>query len=355
MKTFAPRHASTKPSHLLAAAVIAAIAFGCASPAPARAQTMDAADPSTPPALVKAALGMRADYRLQQWQRLSRKNDRDSLIAATLIGMANDADHQPVDGHADIEQRLARSFGRDPLAQFTLALACQVQKEPCADPGHYDELVRIEPDNAVNWLLLPNNASPSEAQLHAAAAATKADSHLRDMIRIVRAALAGQPAPAMQPGVDARELALLLRRDAADQVPLPAFRGAIAVCKPDVVKHPADCIALGHRLIDDRSGAILTRMIGVVLLRRLEKGSADDVTAKAMRARYVWLGEQLESSKAPYQERLKDEIVAYGEWEAYQRAVERLGSPRTPPANWVPKNPQTLLMSEERTPAAAAH
>jgi len=337
------------------AAVMAAIALGGGAPVPVHAQTLNAADPSTPAPVIQAALDQRADYRLQQWQRLSHRNDRDSLIAAVLIGIANDADRPPIDGQAEVEQRLARSYGRDPLVQFTLALACQVQKDPCSNPGHYDELVRIEPDNAVNWLLLPNNANPSEAQLHAAAAAAKADSHLRDMIRIVRAALAGQPAPSAEPGVDPRALALLLRRDAADQVPLPAFMGAIAVCKPDAVKHPADCIALGHRLIDDRSGAILTRMIGVVLLRRLEKGSPDDVAAKAMRRRYVWLGEQLEAARVPYQERLRDEVVAYGEWEAYQRAVERLGSPRTPPADWIPKNPQTLLMSEERTPAAAAH
>src|SRR2546430_13982582 len=104
--------------------------------------------------------------------------------------MPNDTDRHPVDGHADVQRRLARSYGRDPLVLFTLALACQAQREPCVNPRHYDELVRIEPDNAVNWLLLPNNAAPNEAQLHAAATATKAHTHLLDMIPIVPAALA---------------------------------------------------------------------------------------------------------------------------------------------------------------------
>ena len=338
-----------KPNAL--AAMIAVFALGCTTLAPSSAQAMDEAAALTP--IAQAAQELRADYRLLQWKRLAQKSDRDSLIAAVLLGMANDENPAPIEGHAEVGRRLAEGFGNDPLVLFTLALACQRQADACANRRHYDELVRIDPDNAVNWLLLPNDANPGDAQLHAAAVAGEADTHLRDMLGFVRAALADQPAPATRPDIDPRELALLLRRGAADQVPMPQFRGAIEVCKGAVAQRRDDCIGLGRRLQADRSGSIVSIMVGNVLLRRLMKGSPEDSAAKQSRAQYVWMGEQLEASTAPYQEQLQDEVVAFGEWEAVQRSVERIGTARTPSSSWVPKDPQTLLMSEERTPAAA--
>ena len=97
-----------------------------------------------------AAEKLGAQYRQQQWTRLAHNNDRDSLIAAVLLGMPNDSFADPLDGQADVEERLAAKFGRDADAIFTLVLACQAQKEPCTHPEYYDELVRIAPDNAVN-------------------------------------------------------------------------------------------------------------------------------------------------------------------------------------------------------------
>jgi hypothetical protein len=336
------------------ALAVAVFGFIGALPSSARAETLQDASASTPIALTQAAQDMRADYRQQQWQRLAQKSDRDSLIAAVLLGMPEEADKAPINGNADVEQHLAKVFGHDPLALFTLALACQMQSQPCAHPEHYDALVRIAPDNAVHWLLLPNDGTPSDAQLHAAAAATHADTHLRDIMRIVRTALANQPPPALRTGVDPRELALLLRRNAVDQVQIPKFRGAITACKGAVEQLRTDCIGLGRNLQNDRSGAFISRMIGVVLIRRLEKDTPEDVAAKEMRRDYVWVSDQLLASKAPYEERVQNETVVFGENEAWQRAVERLGEPRTPPAGWMPKDPQVLLMSEERTPVSPA-
>ena len=78
----------------------------------------------------------------------------------------------------------------------------------------------------------------------------------------------------------------------------------------------------------------------------------DDTAAKESRRRYVWLGQQLAASTAAYQEQLQSEVMDMGEWEAWQRCVERLGALRTPPADWRPQDPNLLLLSEQRSPAA---
>jgi hypothetical protein len=356
MNAHVPKHPVSSPRrNALGFAVLAAIALVSAGTMsqPALAETLEEASISTPAALKQAAQELRADYRQQQWQRLAQKTDRDSLIAAVMIGMADGDDRAAIDGNAQVAERLAQHFGGDPLALFTLALSCQMKTATCTQPQAYDALVRIAPNNSAHWLLLPNGAAPNDAQLHAAAAAPFADSHLRDIFQIVRAALADQPAPALRAGVDPRELALILRRDAVDQVPLQHFAAVVTMCKTAVGARSEDCIRLGRRLQADRSGAIISRMIGSVVLRRLEKGSPEGARAKELRRDYVYMGEQLVASKVPYEERLQNETAVFGEWEASQRAVERLGEPRTPPAGWMPKNPQTLLMSEERTPAPA--
>jgi hypothetical protein len=351
---FAHRSASSLHRHVgLTALAIAVLGFTGAMPSPARAESLEESLPSTPPALTHAAQELRNAYRQQQWQRLALKNDRDNLIAAVLIGMPTEDDHTPIAGYADVEQRLARGFGRDPLALFALSLACQMQDSPCTDPDAHDALTRIAPDNAVHWLLLPNGGAPSDAQLHSAAMAKFADAHLRDTTRILLAALADQPAPVLRAGVDPRELALRMRRDAIEQVSLPMFKAAVVMCKGATGQRRDDCIALGRNLEVDTSGTTLSKMIGVAIVRRLLKGTPDDAAAKELRREYVWMGEQLEASKQPLMERLKNETAIYGEWKACQRAVERMGATATPPPGWIPKNPQTLLLSEERTPPSS--
>lgn len=360
------RSASSLHRNVLTTAVMLAaglLGFAGALPSPATAKTLEEASIATPVALEQAAKNLRADYRQQQWKRLAQKQDRDSLIAAVLLGMPNDAEYldlpkdmenKQIDGNVDVEQHLAKVFGHDPLALFTLALSCQMQTKPCAHPEHYDALVRIAPDNAVHWLMLPNGAAPSDAQLHAAAAATQADTHLRDVVRILRTALANQPAPSTRPGTDPRELALLLRRNAVDQVMLAKIGTVLPMCKGVVAQRRDDCVAVGRLFVSDRSGSIVSRMIGSAMLRRLFKGMPEEIAAKQLRREYVWMGEQQESNSRPNWELLQNEVVTFGQWEASKRDVERLGASQLPPASWIPKNPQTLLLTEERTPVAPA-
>ncbi|MDZ4814124.1 MAG: hypothetical protein SGI99_16170 [Pseudomonadota bacterium] len=300
----------------------------------------------------QAVQQLRGDYRQQQWQRLAQNTDRDSLIAAVLLGMPSESLPQPVSGQQGVEQRLAQRFGRDPDALFVLALACQLETSSCAVPDAYQRLVTVAPDNAVHWLLLPNAAAPNASALHSAATAGLVDSRLRQLLGWVRAALADQPAPAAVPGIDPAELASSLRRDAVEQIALPKFAAVLTLCKPPTEADRNDCIALGHGLMSDRSGAILSSMVGVAMVRRLEKGTPADTDAKALRRDYVWFSEQLGDVNAEARERLQVDTIAVGEWKAVESAVLRLGKPIHPDADWVPANPQQLLLSEERTPAS---
>jgi hypothetical protein len=296
-----------------------------------------------------AAENLRNEYRQLQWSRLADAEDRDSLIAAVLLGMPDAVEQVAIKGHAEVEQRLAKRFGRDPEVVFVLALACQMQNEPCG--AYYDLLTKIEPDNAVNWLLIPNGVGPNPAQLKSAAAAAYADTRLRMVVRILNAALADQPAPHPENEVDSRALALVLRVNAIERVPLPRFAGAMAVCKASALENRNDCARLGHLLSADRDGAILTKMIGSAMLRRFLKGTQEERSAFQMRREYVWLSEQLEASDGSYKVRLQSDLAKMGEWVAVQRAVERLGKSSKPSPGWTPRNPQALLLSEERTPA----
>jgi hypothetical protein len=332
---------------LLAGLAVTALAFAVASLCP----TAAAADFDRKIVLPadRAAQKLDEQYRQQQFTRLAHNNDRDSLIAAVLLGLPNDTFDYPLDGHADVEDRLAAKFGQDADAIFILALACQAQKQPCTHPEYNDELVRIGPDNAVNWFVLPNGAAPNAAQLHAAAAAPMADSHLETDTRILRTALADQPAPVVIPGIDPRELAASLRRNAIDEVPQPFYHPVFRLCRPPTNASRTDCIELGRHLIADRSGTVLSRMIGGTIVRRLEKGTPEAASDKELRRDQVWMGEQLDCSDGSYLEQVQRDTIDLGEWTAYQRAIERMGKSSTPPAGWVPRNPQTLLLSEERT------
>ena len=299
----------------------------------------------------QAAQGLHSAYRQQQWNRLAIAQDRDALIAAVLLGMPDAEEHVALKGHAQVEQRLATRFGQDPDVMFVLALACQKQGVSCG--AYYDQLTREQPDNAVNWLLVPNGGEPNLFQLRSAARAAYADTHLRLVTRVLNEALAEQPASDPADKIDSNALATKLRVNAIERVPLPSFAGAMSVCKPLALERRNDCAGLGRLLCADRDGTILAKMIGGALLRRFLKGSNEAKEAFQMRREYVWLSEQLEASDGSWRPQVQSDLGKMGEWAAVQHAVERLGKSSQPAADWVPKNPQALLLSEERTPAPA--
>jgi hypothetical protein len=284
-----------------------------------------------------AAAPSTTEVRMQQFQRLSQSTDRDSVTAAVWLALPPISGDALPDGFDAFEQRAAQSYASDPQVLFALATVCQEVEKHCTDARYHDALVRVEPQNAINWLLLPDRGAPNAEQLRAAAAAQYVDSNLRTTLRVVRTALSGSDPKTVD--------------EIAAEVPLPEFRGFVKVCKSAADAPVALCTAIAKAFVDDRSGTLLTRMIASSTLQRMMKGTSDDVAAKQMRRDYVWLGEHDKTLLPDDQGRWQESIIRYGEWDAMLRAADSAGIARTPPAGWAPKNPQSLLISEERTPA----
>jgi len=288
-----------------------------------------------------------ADYRQTQRERLTAAGGRDNRIAAALLSLPADANAPIPAATAGAARALLRNDADDELALYVAALTCHLQPD-CSDRGAVDRLTARAGGNAVHWLLTPGAAAPADAALQKAAAAPSAEPHLGALVGVLDKALANAPAAAAA-GTDATALAAQLRADAIAAIPLPRFAPTLGICK-EAARHDT-CLELGRRLFADTQGSILSRMIGSVLLRRLAKGTAEDDAARAFRRDYVWLAEH-DINQDGRDETLRADLVRYGEWEAWQRAAERAGFTRTPPAGWTPRNPQQLLLSEERQPQA---
>ena len=333
-----------------------AIALGLALAGFGLPVTGHAADDPVLSPIEQAALTQAADYGRAQTLRLAAGKDRDSLIAAVLIGLPNDAASAPADGHAALLQRLVDDFPRDPLALYVAALVCNVQSEPCTHPEYQQRLLKLEPRNAINVVLLPNAGALDPARLHQAAATGKADSHFSALLGIVRGALADQPAPAPTgQATDDQELALILRRNEVGLVPWPKLAPTTRICSAAAAHQPieaklhADCVKLGQALFSDAAQNLVTRSFGGTLLRRFAPDSPLAAEAVAFRRRYVWISEQGDPASSAEKELINSEEIAFGEWEAFQRRADRAGLPRDPTSDWVPAHPEFLLLPEQRS------
>ena len=158
---------------------------------------------------------------------------------------------------------------------YLAALVCQLQPT-CTSVAYVDRLTTQAPDNAVHWLLRPAAAAPDDTQLRSAAQATSAQPHLGELRAVLGTALRAPTASSAA-----------ARAAALDAIPLPRFAPALDACKQDGAARHESCIALGHTLFADTRGSILSRMIGSVLLRRLAKGTADEVAAGQFRRDYA--------------------------------------------------------------------
>lgn len=273
------------------------------------------------------------DVRSVPRERLAAAADRDSRIAAALLALPSAPDARVDAATTAYAQGLLRGFADDPLALYVASLFCHLQAD-CSDRSAYERLTAQAPGNAVHWLLLPGAAAPDAATLQHAAAAQSAQPHLGELAAVLGRALTA---------ADGAQL----RADAIDAITLPRFAATMNACK--MPAHKTVCSALGRRLFDDAQGTILTRMLGSVLLRRLQPGSAEAAAAFEFRRHYVWLGEHEQQLTQTLAQRVAVQAdLGDGEWQAWLRAADRAGVARTPPADWKPANPQQLLLAEER-------
>ena len=304
------------------------------------------------------------DFRQQQVRRLLTRGDRNSLIAAGLIGIPV-AQGVPSPAHQATLLRLLREHPDDELALYVAALACHIQASPCLHREFQQRLIAKFPGNAVHWLLIPSGGDPAARGLtqmvfEADAASTFDDRHAT-YHRIVLDAVRDQPIPdsirePIQAVLPEAEVDAYLRTHLSWNVPHPDYSNLLRICRPsqgrdaerdELLRSCGRIAMLGMR---SPTSSIVSRMVSGSIVRRLYKGSALAREAWEYRRQYVWLGDHgFESPELD--EALQRETAEFGEWEAWQRRTERLGYPRLPPAGWLPDDPQKLLLHEDRSPA----
>jgi hypothetical protein len=314
------------------------------------------------------------DYREQQVERLAQIGDRDSLVAAALIGIPRGVDGVSSAAQEEVLQRLFTNYSNDQLALYIIALACNVQPRPCTHPEYAARLTAQFPDNAVHWVLVPRGTAPTDVAIAAnilqAARAKDFDDQLAAMTGLLRAALRDQHIPdsilqPMQAIVEQSDIAPSLRRDAVDSVALPIYGDIVRVCKPASIDAlrieglKGACGAFAQKGMHSRDASILSRMVSSAIIRRLYKGTPLEIEAKEYRREYTWLSQFVwlnnYTRKNPGDaDLLQDDIARYGEWEALQRQAARDGAPsRTPPPDWMPADPRMLMLPEERAQTSA--
>ncbi len=301
-----------------------------------------------------------AAYRHDRLAALLARDDRDGLLALQWVA-AGDTDAAARELAAAGATRLAERYGDDPDALYVLALGCSSGSIPCA-PDIFARLTARAPDNAVHWILAPPDEAPAmtRERLRQAARAPRFDDHLAAQTALLRATLAPTTPPPelgepLQGMLDTAEIGPSLRRRAIEAVPLPRYAAVVGLCRPD--REPAandaalraDCDAFGRLALDAPNAAILSRMIASAVLRRLHPGDAIGRRAYDYRRQYVWLSEQL-VPRGFDAEQLQQDVARYGEWEAWLRLADRSRIARMPPDDWKPKNPQALLLAEQRKP-----
>ena len=311
------------------------------------------------------------DYREQQVERLAKKGDHDSLIAAALLGIPRGIDGVSNAAHEAVLQQLFDQYPNDQDALYAVALACHVQPRPCTHADYFARLTAQFPGNAVHWTLVPSGSKLTGAALAAnvlhAANATQFDDRLTMVNGLMRTALRDQRVPdsilqPMQAVVDESEVAPSLRRNAVDSVPLPLYGDFWRVCKPasiaelQVAGLRDACGAFARKGMRSPAASIVARMVASSMVRRLYKGTPLEAEAIEYRRQQVWMSQFVLENPSAHRatgdsDQLQQDIAQFGEWEAWQRQAVRAGASRTPPPGWLPADTQALLLSEDRTSA----
>jgi hypothetical protein len=296
-------------------------------------------------------------YQERQASRLLRSGGRDGLVASALISLSPGAAAARGVEDSEAVRHLAADYPADVLAVYVAALLCHLQKAPCTHPEYRQQLLKLDAGNAIHWLIVPSGSQLTREDLQRAAQSKLADTHFSEMLGIVRRSLqdqgAGDAAPVAWRG--STELGLMLRRNEIGRVPWPNYSLTMATCNAQAALSTEgaattrDCAALGALLFGEQGRNIVTHSIGSTLLRRFARNTPGADAAVRFRRQYVWMSEQLpETQSSEAKERLNEEEILLGEWEAYQRNAERSGVSREPPAGWTPQRPELLLLQEER-------
>lgn len=307
------------------------------------------------------------EYRKRVAERLQARDGADALANAAMLVWRDTSDPQHAGRAAELLKRAVASAPDNVFAWYLASIYCDADAAArCALADASQQLVRVDGDNGFAWVLLAMRSEGEAAwtALHRAATSSGFHDYFGTSYASYAKAIesAGAEPPGLVAGV-ARALApgasvtSTVAEYEAWAMPMPRFQRIIDLCQPEKLPaaHPqarADCQEIGQRMARAQGG-LITNMIGSVIARRLGKGTPLEAEMKAVRARYLYLTDVYSAlSHAELlgygPERVREDSMQFGEMEAYARVAAHFGKPTTPPADWAPKDPQALLLPEER-------
>jgi len=292
----------------------------------------------------------------------------EALIQAAMLTLHDD---EMVEREQAIASLLESAFKKAPdsaLGWYVATVYCAGKRPEACPKDAARRLTEVDPTNGYAWLLLATtrNDDAAYAAVHRAARSPRFEDYITAIYEAY--ARAFEDSKVAPPQLVARPARVLAPRARVERVvaqvqsmamPFPALYNFVNLCRPERIQGRDratrdDCIEVGTRMARTK-GSLLTNMVGVTVVRRLARGTPLEAEMKALRARYVYLSEVLEALGSGAQlsydlERRQRDVLEVGELESYARIAAHFGKPTTPPADWAPKNPEALLLPEERTP-----
>lgn len=302
-------------------------------------------------------------YRLALSDQLLQRADAESLAVALLLRIREEGGATDAKLTRVMLQRAAAEFGNDRRVLAAAVMVCAARPTLCQNADFASLLAQAARDQNLELLQLLHGSDGevvSSTRLQAMAAATDVGDPLPEQIGMMERVMRDFPPPrsvvaplsAVMPEAEAT---LYAQRQAIATLPTPRYPPLLKKCDPNerylTPEDVPSCIAVARLMFSaEQSKSIVTRMVGSVLLRRLVPDTAEGQAAMAFRRQYVWLGEQglYDSLTAEELTTFDRDTASVGEWPAMLNRARARGLALEPPKDWVPKDPEALLLPEQR-------
>lgn len=321
------------------------------------------------PLLAKVLEVMGEGYRRDVIAALLAGNEPRRYTYAALLASVEGRDPGDDARFQALAQAAVEARPDDLLAWRLIAVGCPAAgpSRSCAEAAR--QMSRGDPDNAYPWLMVAMrepDAAAARAAIVKAASLPRYEDYVGASLHAFDDAIraAGVPAP---PLVE-RPARLLAPREPAEagiallsgyNLRLEGWQSLMSLCGVGAgAPAPADpmlreeCLRAATLMMRSR-GSVVSRMIGVALVKALAPDTALAREATGIRRLYVYLGtmdEQLGASqRLSYPPRMfLADLERDGELVAFQRRISHFGIPPEPPADWQPGSNTSLLSSTER-------
>jgi hypothetical protein len=318
--------------------------------------------------LYEVLQAMGSEYRAQVLEALARSPQAESRVQAAMLAWHGASEPAAAQRFAELLQGALDANPADPFGWYVATVYCHRTIDvDCPRLDAARRLVQTDPGNGFAWVLLAS-AEGSDAASYQSLSEAARRTHLRDYVGLNYSAYArsmehsGTPIPELL-AAPARILApgespaATIAQIESWSMPLPPLKRFSDLCHPrrgmpDSEAPRADCIAVATSMARGRN-SLITNMVGSAVVLRLLPGTPIAEEMRALRARYFYLAEVLEQL-TPQQlldyplDRLMRDTLEQGEMEAMARRAAHYGFAPIPPADWSPKDPEVLLLPEER-------